>query len=671
MDNRVRDALARAAEQIRTLRREKAELEKETERLRSQVEAKAAIEKAHAAQADELAGLRTEVASLKGTKRKRKTKKAVEKELDDELDRAFDDLENDDEPEPRVDEQRVDAGPKPAESEAERRVDEELDDALDDLESDEEGVVARVGERWVLKPARKARCDAEAMTQLARRLKTRSRTRLDREAALSHVRRALRDGAAVEALAAVSYGLTVHHAPCRVRKQSEFRAKVQAAAAHEKWTSQHVVLEIIAWVAANPDEASAAADLVVALASPARLGGDTICVAVCEIDRAAASWDAWVAGLRECRRVQVEAAVDFHKGLHENAKEAVAKLLSTLCERLGLCSPSRAEEPSLDWARRALEGDLGGLDVATMGDAAERLVRHDPLDDRAAKVRRHLTAPFRDEGGSEVASALLAALSGERDDASTALIDWARALTPSDRASLPINLLRKLAALCNAPVARHVSVDERHRACAARQAVEHGVTVERSLRVDDPPETIVATTWSAEACAVNSGFDTSTRGRRHRETDSLPALSLAERAYAAAHVAQWQLAKKDATPVVVLEDDATLADGFAQRVAEALRLVPRDFDVLLLGYFFPGGEHKNVDRLPTTIVRHFLKPAYFWGLHGYMLSPKGARRLLEHLPVDGPVDIFVAKLVHDATLTAYACHPKLIFKKTTPDVEEG
>ena len=63
-----------------------------------------------------------------------------------------------------------------------------------------------------------------------------------------------------------------------------------------------------------------------------------------------------------------------------------------------------------------------------------------------------------------------------------------------------------------------------------------------------------------------------------------------------------------------------------------------------LGVDLPGQSKKLAFRAG------FLQPQYLWQLHAYILTGKGAHTLLSNLPVDCPVDNFVAKLIFDGKL---------------------
>ena len=70
--------------------------------------------------------------------------------------------------------------------------------------------------------------------------------------------------------------------------------------------------------------------------------------------------------------------------------------------------------------------------------------------------------------------------------------------------------------------------------------------------------------------------------------------------------------------------------------------LPADFDICYLGY---AGR-----TLKKKVKKIFVRPKYVWQLHAYLLSPKGAMKLLSFLPVSAPVDNFIAKLTLDNIL---------------------
>jgi GR25 family glycosyltransferase involved in LPS biosynthesis len=81
---------------------------------------------------------------------------------------------------------------------------------------------------------------------------------------------------------------------------------------------------------------------------------------------------------------------------------------------------------------------------------------------------------------------------------------------------------------------------------------------------------------------------------------------------------------------------------FLQRMKEIEEKIPSDFDICYLGY--TGKTFKK------SVKKVLVRPQYVWQLHAYLLSPKGAAKLLMQLPVSAPVDNFIAKLIFENKL---------------------
>lgn len=110
---------------------------------------------------------------------------------------------------------------------------------------------------------------------------------------------------------------------------------------------------------------------------------------------------------------------------------------------------------------------------------------------------------------------------------------------------------------------------------------------------------------------------------------------------------------------LIMEDDAEIkssvvldgeTSGFLAKVSEIMRELPLDADICYLGYVKP---------YEVKFKRHkrFLKPTYLWQLHAYLLSARGAATLLSSLPINSPVDNFVATLIHENKLKVKSLLP--------------
>ena len=117
-----------------------------------------------------------------------------------------------------------------------------------------------------------------------------------------------------------------------------------------------------------------------------------------------------------------------------------------------------------------------------------------------------------------------------------------------------------------------------------------------------------------------------------------------EVAVALSHIAVWRLVAESGMPyVLILEDDVYFCRGFARRLQavwfELMAWERRGpaFDVLYLSYMEASAPLPRVE----VSDRLFEPLNGLWQLSGYVLSAQGARKLLDMLPVRGPVDLWI------------------------------
>lgn len=121
-------------------------------------------------------------------------------------------------------------------------------------------------------------------------------------------------------------------------------------------------------------------------------------------------------------------------------------------------------------------------------------------------------------------------------------------------------------------------------------------------------------------------------------------MSDAEIAVASSHIGIWKtIAQSDAPCALVLEDDVWFERGFGRLVdqawheMEAIDRTSPAFDLLYLSY--KEVRHGAPKELISENV--FRPERGLWYLSGYVLSKKGAQRLLGLLPCRGPVDLWI------------------------------
>lgn len=134
-------------------------------------------------------------------------------------------------------------------------------------------------------------------------------------------------------------------------------------------------------------------------------------------------------------------------------------------------------------------------------------------------------------------------------------------------------------------------------------------------------------------------------------------LSPGERGCSSSHVRAWRLCLDQAgsseKPLLVLEDDAAPTPGFREILTRALKALPRDADLLYLGYSQAADWRRE-------LTEDLVEAEYVWTTVGYIVWPAGARKLLSQLPVNEPVDNWMAGLCSEDRVKAYAVRPKII-----------
>eukprot|EP00746_Dinoflagellata_sp_MGD_P157358 gnl/MRDRNA2_/MRDRNA2_86188_c0_seq2.p1 gnl/MRDRNA2_/MRDRNA2_86188_c0~~gnl/MRDRNA2_/MRDRNA2_86188_c0_seq2.p1 ORF type:complete len:435 (+),score=113.20 gnl/MRDRNA2_/MRDRNA2_86188_c0_seq2:55-1305(+) len=162
---------------------------------------------------------------------------------------------------------------------------------------------------------------------------------------------------------------------------------------------------------------------------------------------------------------------------------------------------------------------------------------------------------------------------------------------------------------------------------------------------DPIPLKLVTKTWNTARNRKYVG-----NGTWYDKVDDTLELTPGERGCAASHVRLWKKVAKMDGPAILLEDDAIPVDGFADKLTKGLKDIPKDADLLYLGYSKPD-KAPWIRELPGTDLA---QAEYVWTTVGYMIWPSGARKLLQRLPVDSPVDNYMSWASHENVTNVYA-----------------
>lgn len=136
-------------------------------------------------------------------------------------------------------------------------------------------------------------------------------------------------------------------------------------------------------------------------------------------------------------------------------------------------------------------------------------------------------------------------------------------------------------------------------------------------------------------------------------------LSPGERGCAVSHIRSWELCIQRAAgtnkPLLVLEDDAAPTPEFTAILERAMAETPKDAHVLYLGYSQAAAWKREVSA-------NVVESEYVWTTVAYIIWPAGAQLLLDRLPVDQPVDNFMAQAAAEGALKAYCVRPKVVLQ---------
>ncbi len=116
------------------------------------------------------------------------------------------------------------------------------------------------------------------------------------------------------------------------------------------------------------------------------------------------------------------------------------------------------------------------------------------------------------------------------------------------------------------------------------------------------------------------------------------ALTQQEVAVALSHIGVWKaVASGDDEHVLVLEDDIYFGFGFVKKLSHAWATLDGTLDILYLSYQAGRSGIQLLEDLDSV----FRPRTGLWQLSGYVLSRGGAEKLLDKLPVRGPVDLWM------------------------------
>jgi len=134
--------------------------------------------------------------------------------------------------------------------------------------------------------------------------------------------------------------------------------------------------------------------------------------------------------------------------------------------------------------------------------------------------------------------------------------------------------------------------------------------------------------------------------------------SAGERGCSSSHIRAWHHCLETCAPdepLLILEDDAAPTANFTEVLERALPVLPKDAHVLYLGYSQAADWKREIS--PDLV-----EAEYVWTTVAYMIWPAGARILLNRLPIDQPVDNWMATACAEGAIKSYCVKPKIILQ---------
>jgi GR25 family glycosyltransferase involved in LPS biosynthesis len=131
---------------------------------------------------------------------------------------------------------------------------------------------------------------------------------------------------------------------------------------------------------------------------------------------------------------------------------------------------------------------------------------------------------------------------------------------------------------------------------------------------------------------------------------------------ALSHYNLWkELVASDKSYYVIMEDDATFCDNFAEKLEELLKI--RNYDLLFLGYHIKQNNifDKNVKEVNVVPLNIDL---YIGGTHCYIITKNGASTLMDYIDVNGikhGIDYLMVK--EQKILSVYETFPHISFSE--------
>jgi GR25 family glycosyltransferase involved in LPS biosynthesis len=134
---------------------------------------------------------------------------------------------------------------------------------------------------------------------------------------------------------------------------------------------------------------------------------------------------------------------------------------------------------------------------------------------------------------------------------------------------------------------------------------------------------------------------------------------------------------------IIFEDDIILVDDFVKKLDIVMSYVPKDFDVLYIGCM--GCDQTIQNKINIFIFlasligltseykkinKYISIPSVAFATHSYILSRKGAQKLIEYLEgnINNHIDFCMQQLASKNKIKTYVSTPRLAYQTSTNDI---
>lgn len=147
-----------------------------------------------------------------------------------------------------------------------------------------------------------------------------------------------------------------------------------------------------------------------------------------------------------------------------------------------------------------------------------------------------------------------------------------------------------------------------------------------------------------------------------KNTNKDPTLSLGAVGCALSHISIWkQIVDKQISEALIFEDDIEINDNFVQELSKLKPYLPENYDMIHLGYGL-----KSLLGIRQIINKYFVKTTSCMSGFGYLLSNKGAKKLLEHIfPISAPYDVEITKKISNFDIYLISPFNRIVFSLTS------